>query len=106
MKKIISLFLTLGMILTTLCVPTIASADEAKAVEVSEYIKNKTQVLDTVVIGPANAPIYKMKDVFYRKIYYKNTNNKNLAQIREMIFADMEANVENYKGCQVQFDLR
>lgn len=85
---------------------TIASADEAKAVEVSEYIKNKTQIFDTVVIGPANAPIYKMKDVFYRKIYYKNPNNKDLARIRELIFDDMDANSEFYKGCQIQFDLR
>ena len=85
---------------------TIASNIEERAVEVSEYIKNKTQSMDTVVIGPANAPIYKMKDVFYRKIYYKNINNKNLARIRELIFTDMEENSEIYKGCQIQFDLR
>ena len=83
---------------------TISSENEALAIDASLRVKELTKNCDSVVIGPSNAAIYKLKDVFYRKLYYKNNQNKKLTQIRDMIekaFKD-----ERYKECQVQFDFR
>ncbi len=83
---------------------TISSENEALAIDASLRVKELTKNCDSVVIGPSNAAIYKLKDVFYRKLYYKNNQNKKLTQIRDMIekaFKD-----ESYKECQVQFDFR
>ena len=85
---------------------TVSSGDEEKAIEVSEKIKNKTLGFDVPVIGPANAAIYKIKDVYYRKLYYKNSDYKTLKIIREWLNFDMENHENDYKGCTIQFDIR
>ncbi len=83
---------------------TIASADEDKAVNASLQIKELTKTCDSVVIGPSNAAIYKIKDVFYRRIYYKNNQYKKLTQIRDII--EKISTEDSFKECQIQFDFR
>ena len=63
----------------------IASLDEEKAVYISEEIKKITAGFaeDTRIIGPGNAPVYKINDIYYRIIYYKNSSHERLEEINE-----------------------
>lgn len=83
---------------------TIASPKEDSAIKASLHIKELTKACDCAVIGPSNATIYKLKDVFYRRIYYKNNQYKKLTQIRDII--EKSATEEAFKECQIQFDFR
>ena len=83
---------------------TVSSPDEEQAINASLYIKEFTKDCKAMVIGPSNAAIYKLKDVFYRRLYYKSNQDKDLTQIRTMIEKAMKQ--EEYKECQVQFDFR
>ncbi len=83
---------------------TVSSSDEKRAVEASDYIKELTHINEVKVIGPANASIYRINDVFYRIIYYKAKENKHLTQIKDIIESALSGDI--FKGCQVQFDFR
>lgn len=86
----------------------IASMDEEKAVLLSEEIKKITSVFsdDTAIIGPGNAPVYKINDVFYRVIYYKNPSHDRLEEIKKSIDIYMDEHEELMKKCQIQYDFR
>lgn len=86
----------------------IASMDEEKAVLLSEEIKKLTSAFsdDTVIIGPGNAPVYKINDVFYRVIYYKNPSHDRLEEIKKFIDLYMDEHEEFMKKCQIQYDFR
>lgn len=86
----------------------IASMDEEKAVFLSEEIKKITSVFsdDTAIIGPGNAPVYKINDVFYRVIYYKNPSHDRLEEIKKSIDIYMDEHEELMKKCQIQYDFR
>lgn len=86
----------------------IASMDEEKAVLLSEEIKKLTSAFsdDTVIIGPGNAPVYKINDVFYRVIYYKNPSHDRLEEIKKSIDRYMDEHEEFMKKCQIQYDFR
>lgn len=86
----------------------IASMDEEKAVLLSEEIKKLTSAFsdDTVIIGPGNAPVYKINDVFYRVIYYKNLSHDRLEEIKKSIDLYMDEHEEFMKKCQIQYDFR
>ena len=83
---------------------TVASTDEEQAINASLYIKELTKDCKAMVIGPSNAAIYKLKDIFYRRLYYKCNQDKELTQIRTIIEKAMKK--EEYKECQLQFDFR
>ena len=83
---------------------TVSSESEETAVAASHHIKSITDTGNTRIIGPANASIYRINDVYYRIIYYKDKDNKHLTQIKDIIETALSENV--FKGCQVQFDFR
>ncbi len=76
------------------------SALVAGAVRVSESFEN------TRVIGPADAPIHKINDIFHKMIYYKNKSRDDLARIKDYIEAYIKNNPRLFGGCLVQFDFR
>lgn len=85
----------------------IASKDEEKAKELSFCIKDITTVDEKVrVIGPANASIYKINDIFYRVIYYKNSDYSILTGMKDIIESYIKEHEEQWKNCLVQFDFR
>lgn len=86
----------------------IASPDEQKAADVSLKIKelSDTGAEGLKIVGPANASVYKINDVFYRMIYYKHKEYIFLTQIKDKIEQYIRDNEENFKNCQVQFDFR
>lgn len=83
---------------------TISSADEERAVNASNHIRELTGNMALRAIGPANASIYRINDVYYRIIYYKDKENKHLTQIKDIIEGALAEDI--FKGCQVQFDFR
>lgn len=86
----------------------IASEDEQKTVELSEKIKQLTDKADsrTKIIGPGKAPVYKVKDVFFRQIYYKDKEHQRLQNIKKEIDNFMKEHSEYLSKCQIQYDFR
>ena len=86
----------------------IASENESMAVKVSEIIKDKTVGAydDLKIIGPANASIYKINDIYYRIIYYKHGEYGALTAIKDRINDLIKSDEEVIKNCQIQFDFR
>jgi primosomal protein N' (replication factor Y) len=86
-----------------LCV-TVASAKEDIAINASHDIKTLTDNGETVIIGPADAAIYKLKDQYYRKIYYKSNDYRKFTQIIDII--DRAVKEDSFSGCLIQYDIR
>lgn len=85
----------------------IGSADEKLLAKVSEYIKELTDDIENVtVVGPANASIYKIKDIFYRMIYYKSMDRDTLIRIKDTIEKEAENNPEIKQNIKIVFDFR
>lgn len=87
----------------------ISSEDENMAVELSKLLKNiasEHEKYKVRVIGPANASVYKIKDVYYRVIYCKSPDYGRLTVIKDDMEKYMKENEINYKNCQIQFDFR
>ena len=86
----------------------IASEDEQKTAELSEKIKQLTDKADsrTKIIGPGKAPVYKVKDVFFRQIYYKDKEHQRLQNIKKEIDNFMKEHSEYLSKCQIQYDFR
>ena len=86
----------------------IFSEDEQKAVELSEKIKENTMddTENVRIIGPGNAPVYKIKDIYYRVIYYKNPDHSVLEKIKDRIDIFYRENEEQYRKCRIQYDFR
>ncbi len=87
----------------------IASDKEQCAIASSIAVKKLTdscgdKALKT--IGPADAPIYKINDVYYRMIYYKHKDYHILTIIKDMIetYSRTDDTISRY--CQIQFDFR
>lgn len=83
---------------------TVSSENEEIAVAASNHIKDLTQNTISRIIGPANASIYRINDIYHRIIYYKDIENKHLTQIKDIIESALTEDV--FKNCQVQFDFR
>lgn len=87
----------------------ISSPNEGQAIALSLKLKEATLGADFLqmrIIGPSNASIYKIKDVFYRMIYYKHSDNESLIQMKDFIEQYVLEHPEEYKDCQIQFDFR
>ena len=84
------------------------SADENLAIELSGKIKELIGEGDgnLKVIGPANASIYRINDIFYRMLYCKHNDYEALTKIKDIIEQYMKQNEAEYKNCQIQFDFR
>lgn len=85
----------------------ISCADADLATKLSDELYKLTSVDDKVnIIGPADAAVYKINDVYNRVIYYKCKDYALLIQIKDIIENYLKCNVPCYKECHVVFDFR
>lgn len=85
----------------------ISCADANLATKLSDELYKLTSVDDKVnIIGPADAAVYKINDIYNRVIYYKCRDYALLIQIKDIIENYLKYNVSCYKECHVVFDFR
>lgn len=85
----------------------ISCADADLATKLSDELYKLTSVDDKVnIIGPADAAVYKINDIYNRVIYYKCKDYALLIQIKDIIENYLKCNVSCYKECHVVFDFR
>lgn len=85
----------------------ISCADADLATKLSDELYKLTSVNDRVnIIGPADAAVYKINDIYNRVIYYKCKDYALLIQIKDIIENYLKCNVSCYKECHVVFDFR
>lgn len=85
----------------------ISCADANLATKLSDELYKLTSVDDKVnIIGPADAAVYKINDIYNRVIYYKCRDYALLIQIKDIIENYLKCNVPCYKECHVVFDFR
>lgn len=85
----------------------ISCADANLATKLSDELYKLTSVDDKVnIIGPADAAVYKINDIYNRVIYYKCKDYALLIQIKDIIENYLKYNVSCYKECHVVFDFR
>lgn len=85
----------------------ISCADANLATKLSDELYKLTSVDDKVnIIGPADAAVYKINDIYNRVIYYKCRDYALLIQIKDIIENYLKCNVSCYKECHVVFDFR
>lgn len=85
----------------------ISCADADLATKLSDELYKFTSVDDKVnIIGPADAAVYKINDIYNRVIYYKCRDYALLIQIKDIIENYLKCNVPCYKECHVVFDFR
>ena len=85
----------------------ISCADADLATKLSDELYKLTSVDDKVnIIGPADAAVYKINDIYNRVIYYKCRDYALLIQIKDIIENYLKCNVPCYKECHVVFDFR
>ena len=85
----------------------ISCADADLATKLSDELYKLTSVDDRVnIIGPADAAVYKINDIYNRVIYYKCKDYALLIQIKDIIENYLKCNVSCYKECHVVFDFR
>lgn len=73
---------------------------------VASLSRESADARGTRVIGPADPPINKINDIFYKMIYYKNKSREDLTHIKDYIEAYIQDNDWQFKNCSVQFDFR
>ncbi|MCM1308450.1 MAG: primosomal protein N' [Butyrivibrio sp.] len=88
----------------------ISSPKEAEAAKLSrlvaEAVRTAENFGDTRVIGPADAVINKINDIYHKMIYYKNKSREDLSRIKDYIEAFIKNNQDKFKSCLVQFEFR
>lgn len=85
----------------------ISCADADLATKLSDELYKLTSVNDRVnIIGPADAAVYKINDIYNRVIYYKCRDYALLIQIKDIIENYLKCDVTCYKECHVVFDFR
>lgn len=85
----------------------ISCADANLATKLSDELYKLTSVDDKVnIIGPADAAVYKINDIYNRVIYYKCRDYALLIQIKDIIENYLKCDVSCYKECHVVFDFR
>ena len=85
----------------------ISCADADLATKLSDELYKLTSVDDRVnIIGPADAAVYKINDIYNRVIYYKCRDYALLIQIKDIIENYLKRDVPCYKECHVVFDFR
>lgn len=85
----------------------ISCADADLATKLSDELYKLTSVDDRVnIIGPADAAVYKINDIYNRVIYYKCRDYVLLIQIKDIIENYLKRDVPCYKECHVVFDFR
>lgn len=79
---------------------SIQSEVENHAIGMSEDIAQeiKTHFKDAIVLGPREARIYKLKDVYRRTIYIKDSNYDKLVEIKDMLDDFLLKNTKNSRA--------
>ena len=72
--------------------------------QVAEWVKLDENQEKLQVIGPAQAPIYKVKDIYRKILYIKHENYDILIQIRKMAELRLKE-AEGRFGLTIQYDL-
>ncbi len=88
-----------------------AGASEAETIALSRKLRDLTsddeaKASGIKIIGPADAAIYKINDIYYRMIYYKCKEYTKLTHIKDKIESYLKDNEEQFKDCRVMFDFR
>ena len=84
----------------------IASANENECMEKSKLIAkhlNDGRMETTTIIGPINAHIYKMSDIFTNLVYIKDSEYERLTDYKDMVENYIKDNWD-FKNVSVQFD--
>ena len=84
----------------------------AKAKEITEMTPRIEELIDDMFdtmyeangIGPADAPIYKIKDVYSKIIYVKHKDREVLNSIHEKLDVNIVGN-QAFKNINVQYDI-
>ncbi len=85
----------------------VMSKDEGLLARVAKYFASDGDNFPgTYTIGPANAPIYKVNDVFTKLIYFKNTDNEELIGIKDLIEAQYRKYINDMNDIRILFDFR
>lgn len=88
-------------------------AADLTAAWVEQWVKNRRSAGDEEevssfksyrLIGPVNAPVYKVNDIYRKILYIKHENYDILIQIRKMAEESLKA-LEGHDGLAVQYDL-
>ena len=84
----------------------ISSADEEKAIRSADRLRALEVPEKLRVIGPANATIYKINDVYTRVIYYKAEDRDLLVAVKDSMEDFVHTEEESFKKVSLQFDFR
>ena len=88
----------------------ISSADEEKLATATDCIKKlldkRTEKLttDIKILGPSNAPIYKISDVYTKVIYLRSADFGGLSYLMDCIDKYTQDN-DMYKNISIQYDV-
>ena len=86
----------------------ISSPDEnvltKSAAWVKAFVDNSCKTKGLMCIGPADAPIYKIKDVYSKIIYVKHKDREVLTGIYEKLDVNIVGN-QAFKNINVQYDI-
>lgn len=83
----------------------LSSSDEPLLSRVATYFAKAGDVhSDTQIIGPANAGVYKINDVFYKLIFFKNVNYSALTEIKDFLEGQMQKYHNEMKDIHIQFE--
>ena len=71
---------------------------------VKAFVDNSCKTKGLMCIGPADAPIYKIKDVYSKIIYVKHKDREVLTGIYEKLDVNIVGN-QAFKNINVQYDI-
>ena len=71
---------------------------------VKAFVDNNCKYKELMCIGPADAPIYKIKDVYSKIIYVKHKDREVLNSIHEKLDVNIVGN-QAFKNINVQYDI-
>ncbi|MDD7403199.1 MAG: primosomal protein N' [Butyribacter sp.] len=80
------------------------SENQAEAVQLSEDLRRLVEGMeDIILLGPADAPIAKLRNLYRRRLFIKAKKYQTLCDVKNRMEAFMKDN-ETYKNCRITFD--
>ena len=73
---------------------------------IQQYIQDNNTVKDDkiIVLGPSNASIYKIKDIYTKQIYLRSSSFKALELIMDMLDNNINGS-SDYKNINIAYDV-
>ena len=82
----------------------VTSAEEAAAARAAEALADKIKSGGNLLpIGPADAPVAKISDIYRKVIYIKTEDYRTLVEVKDVLEDDIREN-GLFKEVSVQFD--